>query len=152
MFYLLIGAVAVAVVWTAVAVSTGRLRVDPLAEATRSTPDHGLPAVPAARDIDSVRFDTAPLGYRPTEVDARLDELRDILADREQELAGLRTMAPGGDAPDDGDPRAGEQTADDAGHATGEPPADNARLATGEPPASDPAPEGARADDSAERA
>ncbi|MGL5860463.1 MAG: DivIVA domain-containing protein, partial [Phycicoccus sp.] len=100
MLYVLLAVVAVVVAATVVAVSTGRLPADPLAEATRSTPDHGLPDIPAAADVDAVRFDTAPRGYHPNDVDARLDELRDTLADRERELALLRVQAAGGQAAD----------------------------------------------------
>ncbi|MBM6405127.1 DivIVA domain-containing protein [Phycicoccus sp. CSK15P-2] len=80
----------VALVAATLAVASGRLRVDGLAEATTSTPDHGLGTEPEASDVDSVHFDTAPRGYRPEDVDARLDALRDELADRERELARLR--------------------------------------------------------------
>ncbi|MGL5817224.1 MAG: DivIVA domain-containing protein [Phycicoccus sp.] len=114
MLYLLIGFVAVAVAATVVAVSTGRVPVDPLAEATRSTPDHGLPALPAAADVDAVRFDTAPRGYHPADVDAHLDELRDALADRERELALLRAEAPDGRSAEHGrTPHGGLRTEDD---------------------------------------
>lgn len=81
---------AVALVATVVAVASGRVRVDGLADATRSIPDHGLPEAPDAADVDDVRFDTAPRGYAMADVDARLAELRATLAAREAEVAGLR--------------------------------------------------------------
>ncbi|MGL5866591.1 MAG: DivIVA domain-containing protein [Dermatophilaceae bacterium] len=112
MLSLLIGVVVVAVAATVAAVSTGRVRADPLAEATRSTPDHGLPAVPTADDVDAVRFDTAPRGYRPYDVDARLDVLRATLADRELELARLQAEQPDHQAVDAaGSNAAGSSTA-----------------------------------------
>ncbi|MGL4178268.1 MAG: DivIVA domain-containing protein [Dermatophilaceae bacterium] len=121
MLYVLIAVIAVAVATSVVTVSTGRLRADPLAEATRSTPDHGLPDVPVAADVDAVRFDTAPRGYHPGDVDAHLDELRDALADRERELALLRAEAfdhtMDGDHAADDDRAADDGFAPDTGHA-----------------------------------
>jgi hypothetical protein len=81
--------VAAAVVVAALAVATGRWPVDPLAEPIRSTPDHGLPDDPRARDIDELRFDTAARGYRMEEVNNRLAVLRVQLADRERRVAAL---------------------------------------------------------------
>ena len=86
--------VAVAVVLAVLAVASGRWPVDPLAEPVRSTPDHGLPDVPRSSDVDGVRFDTAARGYRMAEVDARLAELRDALAEREHAL-GVETLRRG---------------------------------------------------------
>ena len=88
--------VAVALVAVVLAVASGRLDVDPLAEPTHTTPDHGLPAEPGAADVDAVRFDTAPRGYRMDEVDAHLEALRDDLAEREQTLDSLRPPAENG--------------------------------------------------------
>ncbi len=85
---------AVALVAVVLGVANGRLPADPLAEAVRSTPDPGLPEEPAAADVDAVRFDTALQGYRIDEVDARLEELRAQLAEREQVLDGLRCRRP----------------------------------------------------------
>ena len=81
--------VAVAVVVAVLAVASGRLPVDPLADAVHTTPDAGLPPAPVAGDVDTVRFDTALRGYRMDDVDARLDELRDTLAERERTLLDL---------------------------------------------------------------
>ena len=88
--------VAVALVVAVLAVASGRVRADPLADAVHTTPDTGLPAVPTASDVDAVRFDTALRGYRMDDVDARLDDLRTTLADRERTLADL-----GGSLPDE---------------------------------------------------
>ncbi|WP_286176010.1 DivIVA domain-containing protein [Arthrobacter sp. NEB 688] len=88
--------VALALVAVVALVATGRLRVDPLADAVTSTPDHGLPDAPRADDVRSVRFDTAARGYRMDEVDAHLLDLADTLAAREREVAELR----GDTAPD----------------------------------------------------
>ena len=81
--------VAVALVAAVLAVASGRLAVDPLADAVHTTPDTGLPPAPVAADVDSVRFDTALRGYRTDDVDARLDDLRDTLAAREATLVDL---------------------------------------------------------------
>ena len=81
--------VAVALVAAVLGVASGRLPADPLADAVGSTPDPGLPEQPQAADVDAVRFDTALRGYRMSEVDARLEELRDDLAERERTLARL---------------------------------------------------------------
>ncbi|PKW26182.1 DivIVA domain-containing protein [Phycicoccus duodecadis] len=88
----LLALVAVALIVAALAVASGRWAVDGLADATRSTPDHGLPSEPDAADVAAVRFDTAPRGYRMDEVDERLDRLRTTLAERERELADLRAQ------------------------------------------------------------
>ena len=90
--------VAVALVVTVLDVASGRIPVDPLAEAVHTTPDTGLPDEPTASDVDAVRFDTAMRGYRVDEVDAHLEALRDELAARERALSDLRSQpsrAPG---------------------------------------------------------
>ena len=56
---ILLAVVAVALVVVVLGVASGGVAVDPLAEAVRSTPDHGLPPAPQAADVDGVRFDTA---------------------------------------------------------------------------------------------
>ena len=89
--------VAVALVVAVLGVATGRLPADPLSDAVRSTPDPGLPEQPVADDVDAVRFDTALRGYRTDDVDDRLAELRDDLAERERTLAGLRAQHPDDD-------------------------------------------------------
>lgn len=86
----LLALVAVALVVTVLAVASGRLPVDPLADPVRSIPDHGLPQEPASGDVAAVRFDTAPRGYRRADVDARLEDLARTLAAREREVAELR--------------------------------------------------------------
>ncbi|GAA4412015.1 hypothetical protein GCM10023168_33440 [Fodinibacter luteus] len=103
---------AVALVAAVLGVASGRLPADPLVEPVRSTPDTGLPEVPAAADVDAVRFDTALRGYRMADVDARLEELREELAERERALATLCGDAGGrhpvGVADDPGHPPAGD--------------------------------------------
>jgi DivIVA domain-containing protein len=81
--------VGVVLVVAVLGVARGRLPADPLADAVHSTPDSGLPPAPVAADVDDVRFDTALRGYRMEDVDVRLETLRDDLAERERELAGL---------------------------------------------------------------
>ncbi len=81
---------AVALVAVVAAVASGRLDIDPMAGPVHTAPDHGLPEEPSADDVDAVRFDTAPRGYRMDEVDARLETLRDDLAERERTLGSLR--------------------------------------------------------------
>lgn len=101
---LLLALAAVVLVMAVVAVAGGRLAVDPLADAVSSTPDHGLPDRPSAADVDDVRFDTAPRGYRMQEVDVRLAALRDDLRERERVLDELGAPVhdePGEAVPDD---------------------------------------------------
>lgn len=86
---LVLALVAVALVAVVLGVARGRVRVDPLVDPVRSTPDTGLPEVPAAADVDAVRFDTEPRGYHIDDVDTRLDVLHETLAQREVELSRL---------------------------------------------------------------
>ena len=88
--------VAVALVAAVLGVASGRLPADPLADPVRTAPDPGLPEQPDAADVDAVRFDTALRGYRMAEVDARIEVLRDDLAERERTLARLRSRHPAG--------------------------------------------------------
>ena len=81
---------AVVLVAAVLGVASGRIPVDPMPDAVRSTPDPGLPHAPSAADVDAVRFDTALRGYRMDEVDARMDELQRELAERERVLETLR--------------------------------------------------------------
>lgn len=80
---------AVALVVVVLGVANGRVPADPLADAVHTTPDTGLPPAPVASDVDTVRFDTALRGYRTDDVDARLRDLRDTLAERERTIADL---------------------------------------------------------------
>ncbi len=93
MTLLLLAAVVATLAVVVLGVASGRIPVDPLAAATHSTPDHGLPANPDAADVDAVRFDTAPVGYDQREVDATLDRLRDTLGEQEQRIATLRARS-----------------------------------------------------------
>lgn len=86
---LVLALVAVALVAVVLGVARGRIAVDPLVDPVRSTPDTGLPEVPAAADVDAVRFDTEPRGYRIDDVDTRIGMLHETLAQREVELSGL---------------------------------------------------------------
>lgn len=86
---LVLALVAVALVAVVLGVARGRVPADPLVDPVRSTPDTGLPEVPAAADVAAVRFDTEPRGYRIQDVDSRLDVLHETLAQREVELSGL---------------------------------------------------------------
>ena len=86
---LVLALVAIALVAVVLGVVKGRLPADPLADAVGTTPDTGLPEVPTADDVDAVRFDTEPRGYRIDDVDSRLAVLHETLAQREVELAGL---------------------------------------------------------------
>ncbi|MDQ0825034.1 DivIVA domain-containing protein [Arthrobacter sp. B2I5] len=67
-------------------------------------PEHAAPG-----DIEQVRFSLGLRGYRMDQVDQVLDELRDQLAARDAELAGLRSrlaameQATGGDGEKDSD-------------------------------------------------
>lgn len=84
--------VAVALVAVVLGVASGRVPADPLADPASSTPDHGLPERPQAADVDAVRFDTALRGYRMVDVDERLEELREDLAEREHTVAVVRAQ------------------------------------------------------------
>lgn len=46
-------------------------------------------------DLDRARFTLAVRGYRMDQVDAVLDEARDLLAARDDEIARLRRLVPG---------------------------------------------------------
>lgn len=95
MILLLLALVAVTLVLVVLGVASGRIPVDPLASVTHSTPDHGLPSSPDGADVDAVRFDTAPTGYAPHDVDAGLDRLRDTLDEQDQRIASLREGSEG---------------------------------------------------------
>src|SRR5919106_5629634 len=60
---------------------------DPVA----SLPPVLLPAHPQPSDVDHVRFALGLRGYRMDQVDQVLDELRDQLAEKDREIARLRT-------------------------------------------------------------
>jgi DivIVA domain-containing protein len=49
-----------------------------------------LPAQATPQDVDRVRFSLGLRGYRMDQVDQVLDELRDQLASKQQEIDGLR--------------------------------------------------------------
>ena len=109
--------VGVVLVVAVLAVASGRLPADPLADAVHTTPDSGLPPTPVAADVDDVRFDTALRGYRMEDVDVRLEALRDDLAERERELAELGVDPTGDPA---ATPPSGHAGASSPGRAHGE--------------------------------
>jgi DivIVA domain-containing protein len=76
-------AVAILLLGGFAALVTGRIGYDPLAEATTSQRDPGLPEDFHAADLVDVHFDTALRGYRMDQVDAVLDRLQDRLAELE---------------------------------------------------------------------
>lgn len=77
-----------------------------LAEPVANLPPVLLPAHPTAGDIDRLRFSAGFRGYRMDQVDEVLDILRDELADRDHQIAELRSADPGSraDADRPGDP------------------------------------------------
>lgn len=77
MVWILLGVVGVLVVGVFALLLTKQLPYDPMAPATSTTPDPGLPdGRLSAEDVDLVRFDTALRGYRMDQVDEVLDRLR----------------------------------------------------------------------------
>ncbi|MDR6556137.1 DivIVA domain-containing protein [Arthrobacter pascens] len=74
-------------------------------EPVASLPPVLLPAEAKPADVDHVRFALGLRGYRMDQVDQVLDDLRDQLASKDAEIAGLRAhlrgQAPGGAATDD---------------------------------------------------
>jgi DivIVA domain-containing protein len=85
--------VLVLVVGGFAALVTARVGYDPLSEPTMTQSDPGLEEDFAARDIASVRFDTALRGYRMDQVDAVLDRLQERIA-RLEGSDGPITSAP----------------------------------------------------------
>lgn len=85
-----------------------------------------LPAGAAPEDVDRVRFSLGLRGYRMDQVDQVLDELRDQLAAREQEVEELRARlqayekqpAAGGGGLDGGSDGGGSAGTPDGGKAT----------------------------------
>jgi DivIVA domain-containing protein len=63
-----------------------------------------LPAQAAPEDVDRVRFALGLRGYRMDQVDQVLDELRDQLASKQQEIDGLRAVLGAMDAPEGPEP------------------------------------------------
>jgi DivIVA domain-containing protein len=63
-----------------------------------------LPANAAAEDVDGVRFSLGLRGYRMDQVDQVLDELRDQLAARQQEVDELRARLLAVEEPGQGSP------------------------------------------------
>lgn len=94
MIWVFFGVVGVGALGVLGALVTSRLGYDPMAEATSSAPDPGLPATAHARDIDGIRFDTALRGYRMDQVDEVLDTLRSRLVEQEETIAALRRSGP----------------------------------------------------------
>ncbi len=63
-----------------------------------------LPANAAAEDVDRVRFSLGLRGYRMDQVDQVLDELRDQLAARQQEVDELRARLLAAEEPNQASP------------------------------------------------
>ena len=82
--------VVVVVLFAAAVAATGRLGA--LTPSDRDPHDPGLPKNRRVEptDLDRVRFGLVLRGYRMSEVDDTLDQLRDSLADRDREIAALR--------------------------------------------------------------
>jgi DivIVA domain-containing protein len=76
-------AVGVLVIGAFAALIAGRVRYDPLAEATTTQADPVLSDDFASGEISAVRFDTALRGYRMDQVDAVLDRLQTRIAELE---------------------------------------------------------------------
>jgi DivIVA domain-containing protein len=80
-------AVAILVVGAFAALIVGWVGYDPLATATTSQRDPGLPARFHAEDLSEVHFDTALRGYRMDQVDEVLDRLAERIAELEADQA-----------------------------------------------------------------
>jgi DivIVA domain-containing protein len=76
-------AVGVLVIGAFAALIAGRVRYDPLAEATTTQADPILSEEFGPGEISAVRFDTALRGYRMDQVDAVLDRLQARIAELE---------------------------------------------------------------------
>lgn len=85
-------AVAVLALGVALAVALGRLTATAVPEPATAAAYRPLPdGEVVADDIDGVRFDQTLRGYRMDQVDATLARLGEALAERDAELASLRT-------------------------------------------------------------
>jgi DivIVA domain-containing protein len=76
-------AVGVLVIGAFAALIAGRVRYEPLAEATTTQADPILSEEFGPGEISAVRFDTALRGYRMDQVDAVLDRLQARIAELE---------------------------------------------------------------------
>lgn len=81
-----VGAAAV----LAIATLRGGRSVVGLAETVPGLPPVLLPENASSSDVDAVRFALSLRGYRMDQVDQVLDDLRDQLAAKEAEIAGLK--------------------------------------------------------------
>ena len=78
-------------------------------EPVASLPAVLLPADAEPADVDRIRFAVGVRGYRMDQVDQVLDELRDQIARKDREIAGLRRELERGE-PERGEPeRAGQE-------------------------------------------
>lgn len=93
MIWVLFIVVAVLLIGGFAALISGRIGYDPLSEPTTTQSDPGLREEFAAREIASVRFDTALRGYRMDQVDRVLDRLQDRIAELEAREADFREPA-----------------------------------------------------------
>ena len=87
MIWVLFIAVAVLVVGAFAALIVGWVGYDPLAKATSTQGDPGLPADFHAEDLVGLHFDTALRGYRMDQVDEVLDRLGERIAQLEADQA-----------------------------------------------------------------
>ena len=83
MIWVLFIAVGVLVIGALAALIAGRVRYDPLSEATMTQADPILSEEFGSGEIAAVRFDTALRGYRMDQVDAVLDRLQTRIAELE---------------------------------------------------------------------
>ena len=118
-FFLVFLAIALvgAVFWVGLGLRSGRKGNGPLPvlldggfeQPPANLPPVLLPARAAPEDVDRVRFSLGLRGYRMDQVDQVLDELRDQLASKQEEIDALRaellavqeagTTEPGGTGP-----------------------------------------------------
>ncbi len=90
MIWVLFIVVAVLVIGAFAALVAGRVRYDPLSEATTTQADPVLSDEFGAGEIAAIRFDTALRGYRMDQVDAVLDRLQERIHELEAGQDPLR--------------------------------------------------------------
>ena len=78
-------------------------------EPVASLPAVLLPAETEPADVDRIRFAVGVRGYRMDQVDQVLDELRDQIARKDREIAGLRRELDRGELDRAGHERAGQE-------------------------------------------
>lgn len=93
MVWVVLAAVAVAVVVLIRSVISGKITPAAMPAPVSSRPDPGLPEDPRAADVRLVRFDTASRGYDIETVDDELDRLEGVLRRQEAEIDRLAEPA-----------------------------------------------------------